>query len=264
MGKPISARPSIFELGLGFVTNFFDTLGIGSFAPTTAVLKARRMVSDDVIPGTLNVGHALPTIAQAIIYITVIKVDVLTLVLLIAAAALGAWFGAGIVCSWSLRTVQRGVAIALCVTALFMVLRMLALLPPGGDALALSGALLVIGILGNAFLGALMTLGVGLYAPCMAMVSLLGMNPTTAFPIMMGSCAVLMPVASLKFIRSGKFDRRVALGLAIGGVPGVLIAAFWVKSLPLDAVRWLVVAVVLYTAVILWRASSASEPPGPV
>ena len=98
-----------------------------------------------------------------------------------------------------------------------------------------------IAIAGNFLLGALMTLGIGLYAPCMILVSLLGMNPTAAFPIMMGSCAFLMPVGSLRFIRERGYSLRNALGLAIGGLPGVLVAAYIVKSLNLDIVRWLVI-----------------------
>jgi uncharacterized membrane protein YfcA len=121
----------------------------------------------------------------------------------------------------------------------------------------LSGGRLAVAIAANGVFGALMTLGVGLYAPCMGTVALLGMNPVAAFPIMMGSCAFLMPVASVRFIRAGAFDRRAALGLTIGGVPGVVLAAWLVRSLPLDAVRWLVVVVVLYTAVTMWRSSLA-------
>jgi len=250
-------RPTPFQLALGFVTNFFDTLGIGSFAPTTAAFRARRLVADELIPGTLNVGHTPPTVIQAVIFVTAIRVDVVTLVLLIGASVLGAWIGAGIVSAWQRRKIQRGMAIALLVAATFTVLRMTGVFPAGGDALGLRGALLIGGVLGNFVLGALMTLGIGLYAPCMAMVSLFGMNPRTAFPIMMGSCAFLMPVASARFLRTGRYDRSSALGLAIGGVPAVLLAAFVVKSLPLDAVRVLVVVVIAYTAARLWLDSRA-------
>jgi uncharacterized membrane protein YfcA len=249
------ARPSALLLALGFVTNFFDTLGIGSFAPTTAAFKARRLVVDELIPGTLNVGHTAPTVVQAVIFVTTIAVDVLTLVLLIGASVVGAWIGAGIVSGWERRRIQRGVAIALAVTGSFIVLRMVGAFPPGGDAIALRGPLLIAGVVGNLVLGALMTLGIGLYAPCMAMISVFGMNPITAFPIMMGSCACLMPVASARFLQTKRYDKPAALGLAIGGVPGVLLAAFVVKSLPLDAVRVLVVLVIAYTAVRMWRDS---------
>lgn len=247
------------RLLLGFITNFFDTLGIGSFATTTAAFRARRMVSDELIPGTLNVGHTPPTIVQAIIYITVIAVDRATLALLIGASVMGAWLGAGIVSRWEKRRIQRGMALALVATALLIVFRMTGIFPGGGNALGLRGAPLIAGVAGNVLLGALMTLGIGLYAPCMAMVSLLGMNPTTAFPIMMGSCAFLMPVASLRFLQARRYDRAAAIGLAVGGIPGVLLAAFLVKSLPLDAVRVLVVIVISLTAATLWR-DSQREP----
>lgn len=259
--------PGPARLVVGFVTNFLDTLGIGSYATTTAAFKTWGLAADELIPGTLNIGHAVPTVVEAAIFITAIKVDVRTLLFLIGASVLGAWIGAGIVSGWDRRRVQRGMAIALAVTATIMVLRMTGLFPGGGDALALAGPFLLVGIAGNFVLGALMTLGIGLYAPCMAMVSLLGMSPITAFPIMMGSCACLMPVAGIRFWKAGRFDRRAALGLTLGGVPAILIATYLVKSLPLDAVRVLVVLVIGYTAIRMWRDSRrapglAPEPSG--
>jgi uncharacterized membrane protein YfcA len=256
--------PSLLQTFVGFFTNFLDTLGIGSFATTTTIFKLTKMVDDRLVPGTLNTGHALPTIAQALIYIAIVTVDITTLVLLIAAAVAGAWLGAGIVSGFSRRAVQIGMGTALFIAAGFMLASQLKLMPGGGTALALTGAKLGIGLAINFVLGALMTLGIGLYAPCMIMISMLGMDPTAAFPIMMGSCAFLMPVGGLQFVRKGGYDLRAAVGLAIGGVPGVLIAAYIVRSLSLDAVRWLVVIVVLYTAAMLLRsaASSASQRAG--
>jgi uncharacterized membrane protein YfcA len=252
--------PSPLQAFVGFFTNFFDTLGIGSFATTTTIFKLTKMVDDRLVPGTLNTGHALPTIAQALIYIAIVTVDCKTLVLLIAAAVAGAWLGAGIVSGFSRRAVQIGMGTALFIAAGFMLASQLQLLPGGGTALALDGVKLGVGLAINFMLGALMTLGIGLYAPCMIMISLLGMDPTAAFPIMMGSCAFLMPIGGLQFVRKGGYDLRAAVGLAIGGIPGVLIAAFIVKSLPLYAVRWLVVVVVVYTASMLLRSAMAAAP----
>ncbi|MGQ0537924.1 MAG: permease [Gemmatimonadaceae bacterium] len=262
------ARPTFLESAIGFVTNFFDTLGIGSFAPTTSIYKLRRIVPDEIIPGTLNVGHTLPTVAQAFIFIVLVQVDFLTLVVLIAAAVLGAYGGAGIVCRWPRRNIQIGMGLALLVAATLFTMTNLKLFPVGGEALSLSGTKLAIGFIGNFALGAFMTLGIGLYAPCMILVSLLGMNPTAAFPIMMGSCAFLMPIGSMRFIREARYSLRPALGLALGGIPAVLIAAFIVKSLPVTWVRWLVVIVVLYAASMMLRsalgkgAAPAPEPAG--
>ena len=246
-----SVTPDAPGLLTGFITNFFDTLGIGSFATTTAAYRHWRMVRDEHIPGTLNVGHCLPAITQAFIYTRIVPIDSLTLILMIVAAVLGAWLGAGVVAQWPRSRIQLGMGLALLGAAGLMLAAQLQLVPAGGELLRLTGTRLVIGIVANFVLGALMTIGIGLYGPCMILVSLLGMNPTAAFPIMMGSCAFLMPIASARFIRERAFDARAALGLVVGGLPAVLIAAFIVKTMPLSAVRWLVVIVVTYTAVTL-------------
>jgi uncharacterized membrane protein YfcA len=248
---------------VGTITNFFDTLGIGSFATTTAFYKVvpelRRIVPDRLIPGTLNVGHTLPAILQAFIFIAIIAVDVRTLVAIIAAAVAGAWLGAGQVATWNKQTVRLVMGLALLVAAALMTAAQLGIVPAGGDALGLTGARLAVAVAASLLLGALMTMGIGYYGPCIILVSLLGMNPRTAFPIMMGACAFLMPVASLRFIRAQAYEPRAALGLALGGIPAVLVAALIVKSLPLGAVRWLVVVVVLYAATLLLTAAAADR-----
>jgi uncharacterized membrane protein YfcA len=248
-------------VSIGFVTNFFDTLGIGSFATTTSLFKLLRFVPDERIPGTLNVGHALPTVVEAAIFIGIIAVEPLTLISLILAAVVGAWLGAGFVARLPRRYVQIGMGTALLAAAVLFILSNLKGSQFGlsGEALGLAGARLGIAIFVSFCLGALMTIGIGFYAPCMIMVSLLGMNPVAAFPIMMASCAFLMPVASLRFIRFGAFSMRAALGLTLGGIPGVLIAAFIVKQLSLPLLRWLVVIVVLYAAIVMLRSAVQSS-----
>lgn len=258
-GRSGFAWPKPIELGIGFVTDFLDTLGIGSFAVTTSFYKFFKLVPDEKIPGTLNVGHTLPTILEALIYIGIIGVDPETLVLLIAASVVGAWLGAGLVARLPRRAVQIGMGGALVVAAALFVMANLKGNTFGlsGSAVGLTGAKLWTGVAVNFCLGALMTIGIGLYAPAMIMVSLLGMNPKAAFPIMMGSCAFLMPFASARFIRYDAYSLRAALGLTIGGLPGVAIAAYIVKSLPLEWVRWLVVVVVLYAAVAMLRSAAS-------
>jgi uncharacterized membrane protein YfcA len=250
-----TSAPTAGSMATGFVANFFDTLGIGSFATTTAIFRHWRMVRDERIPGTLNVGHTLPTIAQAFIFTTLVPVEARTLIAMIAAAVLGAWLGAGLVARLPRRRVQLGMGLALIGAAALTASQALGVIPGGGTALALGGMRFAIGLACNFALGALMTIGIGLYGPCLILVALLGMDPKAAFPIMMGSCAFLMPVASARFVRARAVDLRVALGLLIGGVPAVLVAAYLVKSLPLGAVRWLVVVVVIYTAVTLLLAT---------
>jgi uncharacterized membrane protein YfcA len=253
------ARPTVLQTGLGFVTAFFDTLGIGSFATTTTVFKLKNMVPVKLIPGTLNIGHTLPTIAQAFIYTSIVPVDPKTLVLMIAAACAGSWLGVEFVVHWPRRRIQIGMGLALLGAAVLMLMTQLDLFPGGGATMGLSGARLWVGLAGNFALGVLMMLGIGLYAPCMILVSLLGMNPTAAFPIMMGSCAFLMPTSSVRFVKAGSYHVQAALGLALGAVPAVLVAALLVKSLPLSYVRWLVVVVVVYTSINMLITADKEE-----
>jgi uncharacterized membrane protein YfcA len=249
--------PTPIELLIGFVTDFFDTLGIGSFAPTTAIYKLRRLVPDELIPGTLNVGHTPAAIAESLIFVTAILVDPVLLITMVGVAAAGAWLGAGIVARLPRRAIQVIMGIALLIAGAAFAAKNLGILPPGGTAMALSGWQFGLAVGINFILGALMSAGIGLYAPCMITLALLGMHPLAAFPIMMGACALLQPVASLRFFQTGKFAWGAALGLAFAGVFGVLIAAYIVKSLPLLWLRWLVVVVITYTAFAMLRSAAS-------
>jgi uncharacterized membrane protein YfcA len=251
--------PTPIELAIGFVTDFFDTLGIGSFAPTTAIYKLRRIVPDELIPGTLNVGHTPSAVAEALIFVTAILVDPLLLATVVGSAAAGAWLGAGIVARLPRRAIQITMGVALALAGIVFTAINLGALPGGGTAMSLGGWKFALAVGINFILGALMSAGIGLYAPCMITLALLGMHPLAAFPIMMGACALLQPVASLRFFQSGKFAWGPSLGLAFGGVIGVLVAAYIVKSLPLIALRWLVIVVIAYAAFAMLRSAAHRE-----
>ena len=257
--KRCELAPKPEAIGLGAVTNFFDTLGIGSFAPTTAYMKLRAMAPDSYFPAILNAGHALPTIVQALVFITLVQVDPVLLLSCIAASVAGAIVGAPIVQRSPIRLVQGVVGLALLIAAILFAMSNLGLMPVGGEALTLPPVLFAVAVAGHFIMGVLMMFGIGLYAPSLILLSILGLNPTAAFPIMMGSCAFLMPISSFQFVRSERIDLRIVLGLALGGIPAVLIAAFIVKSLDLDVIRWLVVVVVLYAAALLLRAALAPD-----
>jgi uncharacterized membrane protein YfcA len=249
-----NVTPTPSGLAIGFVTNFLDTLGIGSYATTTAAWRALKTIPDEKIPGTLNVGHTIAVIIQTYIFTKIVPVESTTLIPMIIAAMAGSWLGAGVVSGLSRRKIQLGMGGALLGAAILLFTSLMGITPSGGEALGVTGVKLAMALGGNFVLGALMTLGIGLYAPCMILVSLLGMNVQAAFPIMMGSCAFLMPVASGRFLRTGGFDMKAALGLAVGSVPAVLIAAFIVKTLPLTTLRWVVLVVIVYTAATLLRS----------
>ena len=256
--------PHAVDVVIGFATNFFDTLGIGSFATTTAAFRLLNRVPDELIPGTMLIGHSLPVIAQALIFITVVEVNPAQMAILIACCVAGGWVGAGMVASFSRRAVQVAMAIALSAAAVLMVTGMIGLTPAGGAATTFPPQAFAIAVIVSIVLGALLTIGIGNYAPSLIVFSLLGMDPRAAFPIMMGSGAFVATIAGVRFVSRGRFDPRAALGLAIGGIPGVLVAAWVVRSLPLDTLRWLVVIVVIYSAVSLLRTAfspGATEAP---
>ena len=236
-----------------------DTRGIANFAPTTAAYRFLRVVPDAWIPGTMNVRHTLPVVAMAFVFIGVVEVESTTLCVMIASAILGSWLGAGVVTRLPRRAIQIGMGIALLAAEVLFTMAHFDAFPVGGDALALDAAELTIAALCVAAFGALQTIGIGLYAPCMILVALLGMNPKAAFPIMMGACAFLMPVASARFIRREKYHHRAALGLTVGGLPAVFLAAYVVKSLPLTGVRWLVIVISAYAGIMMLLARSSDD-----
>ena len=248
-------RPTLGMSVISFIANFFDTLGIGSYATTTSMVRQWKLIPDERIPGTLNVGYVIPTVIQAYIYTKLVPVDSTTLILMIVAAVLGAWLGAGVVSQWNRRKVQIGMGLALLGFAIIMIIRQTGEAPTGGAVLSLTGGKLAIGVAGNFVLGALMTLGIGLYAPCLILVGILGMTETTAFPIMMGSCAFLMPFANVRFMRSNAYHAPSIMSMLLAGIPAVLIAAFLVTNLPLTVLKWLVVVVVIYTGTNMLRTA---------
>ncbi|MGF1832699.1 sulfite exporter TauE/SafE family protein [Photobacterium sanguinicancri] len=239
---------------IGGFANFCDTLGVGSFAIKTAGYKQFKLVDDKLLPGTLNCQAVLATVAQSLIFLTAVQVDSITLVSLVVAACLGATIGARIVSNWDRQVIRLVMGCALMVVATLMLAGQLKLFPLGGLELGLSGWKLAIAIAGNFLFGALMTVGIGLYAPCMTMIYLLGMHPLAAFPIMMCSCAFLTFFSAGSFLRMGRVNSRAAVAVAISGPIAVIIAAYLVKSLDLHLLAWLVIGVVLYTSVTMFRS----------
>ncbi len=247
-------RPLLREYPVGFVVAFFDTLGIGSFAPTTAILKLQGKLADELIPGTLNIGLNTAALLEMIIMVTAIVIDPVLLMATVLSAALGAWIGAGVVNRLPRPAIQLAMGVALLIAGCVFTATNLHLLPGGGVAFTLTGWRFAVAVGVNFVLGALMSIGIGLYAPCMIVVTLLGLHPLASFPIMMGACGLVQPAAGLQFFRSGRFGFGTSIALTLGSIPAVLLAAFVVKRLPLSALRWLVVVVVIYASWTMLRS----------
>jgi uncharacterized membrane protein YfcA len=241
---------------ISFIANFFDTLGVGSYATTTSMVRAAKLIPDEKIPGSLNVGYVLSTVLQAFLFIGVVPVGVKTLISMIASAVLGAHFGAGVVSSWPRRKIQIGMGACLLLAAVIMLIRLKFFTYPA-DALAieLTGVKWMIGLVAIFVLGALMTLGIGLYAPCLILISFLGMNEKAAFPIMMGACAFLMPVAVAKFVKARAYYPPAIVPMIIAGIPAVYLAFKKFSDLDMYWVKVIVICVVTFAGIsMLWTA----------
>jgi len=255
------AGPGFAAIVLGVITNFFDTLGVGSFAPTMAWLKFRRLVPDRLIPRTMLAGHTLPAVVQAIIFLVLlgVLVDPVLLIGCVLATLAGGLLGVSVVIRTKVWVVQLVVGLALILAACMYALTNLHLMPGGGTATSLPLTLMLIAIAANFVFGLLLNFGIGNYAPTLIMLSLMGMDPRLCFPIMAAGAALTASGASMRYIAIGEIDLRIAIGIAVGGVPATLVAAFIVKSMSLETLRWLVVGVVLYAAVVMLRAAATGR-----
>jgi uncharacterized membrane protein YfcA len=256
----LRGRPQIADAAIGALTTFLDTLGIGSFAPTTALLKFRGKVADELIPGTLNVGLNPAAFIETFLLISVVEVQPALLASMVASSAVGAWLGAGVVSRMPRRAIQLFMGVALLLAASFFAMSNLGAFPAGGTALGLEGWKFPFAVVVSLVLGALMCVGIGNYAPLMILLSLLGMAPIAAYPIMMASDGMLQPVASLGFFRSGRFSHVASLGLTAGsfiGVPAAFSILNYVLKRPdgVRVIRWLVTGVVVYAAVSMLRSA---------
>ena len=251
------AKPSAEGMALGAITNFFDTLGIGSFAPTMAWFKFRKLVPDRLIPSTMLVGHSLPSIQQAFIFLILLGllVDPVLIVGCAFSLMLGGLVGAPLVARTRVWMIQLIVAVALLIAGTLYTMSNLEIMPPGGTANSLPVNLTIIAIAVNFVLGILLNFGIGHYAPSLVMLSLMGLDPRLAFPVMATGAALTLAGAGTRHVLTGHLDLRVAMGIVIGGIPAVFVAAFIVKEMPLEALRWLVAAVVLYAAGVMLHAA---------
>jgi len=252
----LTGRPTWSDVLIGGVTDFLDTLGIGSFAPTTALFKFRGRPADELIPGTLNVGHNVAAFMETWLFITAVSVDPTLLGCMIGSATLGAWLGAGVVSRLPRRSIQIWMGFALLVAAAGFVMKNLGWLPPGGDAYALSGWRFAVAVGANFVFGALMCIGIGNYAPTIILLGLLGMHPAA-------SDGLVQPVASLGFFKSGRFSHGTSIGLFMGGIVGVLVAFYIVRTLRVELLRWLIIIVVTYAAVSMLRSAYATRVSAP-
>ncbi len=252
----VTLRETVLHYIIGVFVNFFDALGIGSFATTTTAYGLFRLVEDRKIPGTLNAGVAIPVIFEALLFTSSVKVEFSTLIPVVISGVVGAALGNKLVAKVKEKTVTMVMAIGLLISALLMLGSKFGILPAGGDAIGLTGIKLMIACVGNFILGVALNFSIGNFTPCMCMVYMLGMSPLVSFPIMMCTGAISTPTTGLMSLKEGLIDRHAVMGLTVGGMFGVAIAVYVVKSMSISTLQWIVIAVVLYTSATMFRRAT--------
>lgn len=257
--EKINLRERFFTgFWIGYIADLLDTLGIGTFATTTTLFKVTKLVEDDrKIPATMTTAHIIPVLVEALLFITIVKVDFLTLITMGTAAYSGAYIGARFTQHWNTKMVQRILGMLLIIAAGFMIFRMLT--NPGADLTdqvrGLVGGKLLLGILFDFIIGMLMSMGLGNYAPELIFFSLMGISPAVALPVMMLNAAMIMTAGSKQFIESGRVSWKGVAGMMTGGVCGVLTAAMFLTKLDINKLKILVVCIAIYTGCMLIRSS---------
>lgn len=242
-GNPIALAISSFFIFL------LSTFGISDFAIGAAIYPKAKWVSDKKLPGTLNTECVIPVAVMALAYITSVEVDLATLLLPIIAQVIGAYISPRFVVKLPIKTIKKFVATGLFIAAALILAGKVGLYPSGGDATGLTGIKLIALTVLSFVYGAVNNIGIGSYALTTATVYALGLSPLVAFPIMMGACTFSVPVGSMQFIKLDSYSRKITLFTATFGALGVLVAAFVVKSLDVSMLQWIVVVVILFSAI---------------
>lgn len=238
-----------------FVLMLLSTLGISDFAISMAVYPKTKWVTAKKMPGTLNVQVAIPAAVMALAFINSIKIDVLTLVVPIVCQMTGSYLSPRYVVKLPANTIKRVMAVGLFISAGFILAGKFGIMPTGGDATGLRGVKLVILGACTFIWGALNNIGIGSYSTTMATVYALGLSPVAAFPIMMGSSGFSVPIGSMQFVKLKAYNRKISLFTSTIGSLAVLVGVFFIKSLDLSTVQWVVVAVIIYSAISMMRDS---------
>lgn len=244
---------------VSFFMFFLSTFGISDFAIGSSLYPKAKWVSDKKLPGTLNTECVIPVAVMALAYISSIEVGLLTLVTAIVCQVVGAYVSPRYVTKLPANQIKRFVAAGLFIAAGLILAGKFGIYPSGGELSSLEGGSLILFALLCMLFGAFNNIGIGSYALTMATVYAMGLNPSIAFPIMMGACTFSVPIGSMQFIKLDSYSRKITLFTSTFGVLGVLVAAFVVKSLDVSALLWVVVVVVLYSAITMLKSSFNKE-----
>jgi uncharacterized membrane protein YfcA len=211
---------------IGFISNLLDTVGIGSFAVIVAMRKMLGVMPDDVkLIGSMNIQAVITALAQMLIFLHYIKLDLTTMLVSIAMITLGGFLSGLIAVRINKAIVHNVMLIAFIVTGILLFLIQLDVLQFTSTSDAITGIRLGIFAIFMLIAGMLPAFGVGYYSLVKTSIFLFGVNPIIAFPIMAAASSYQMPVTAITFMSKNKFYTKSSILLAIFGLIGVFIAA---------------------------------------
>ena len=238
----------------GFIANVGDTFGIGSFASIIALRRIFRIMPDDAsLIGTLNLQAMVTALAQALIFLQFVEVDILTLMVSCVMITLGGMLSGFVAVNVSRDFIRKVMLAAFILTGIILLLSQLGVFPINGTSHGLTGYRLAI-FAGFMFIsGLLPAFGVGYYSLVQVFIFIVGASPIIAFPIMATASAFQMPATAVPFILKRKFYFKSALILMIAGTVGVFVAAPLITNVNAYYLKWILFVVILYNVIILLK-----------
>lgn len=256
-GEVKHKQPLSMTLKLGFsgvVAFLADTVGVGSFAVNIAICRTLKLVEDAQLPALINGAQVIPGAIEAVFFLTAIKVDALTLCVLVLGAALGGFLGGFFASKVKPTVIRLFMIFAFSGMVILLLTNIFQWIPIGGHLMALSGWKLGVGFIGLVVAGFLSCMGIGLFAVVQAILFLLGMSPIVAFPIMTAAGAIQQPIATATFVFNKQVPLKKAFTIALFGIIGVAIGFLVVSHMSTKQLHWLLVIVILYNIITLSRS----------
>jgi uncharacterized membrane protein YfcA len=249
------------KLGFSGILAFIaDTFGVGSFAVNVALSKFFGTFEDEELPGAVNGAQVLPGAIESLFFMQLVDVDLKTLLILVAGTCLGGVVGGHIVTRMNKQTIRALMVVCFIVLIFLLLGYQLKLMPLGGEAMSLNGIKLVLGFLAMVLCGALTCAGVGLFVMVQSVLFLLNVSPEVAFPIMTTAGAMQQPLTTMVFLKQGRIPLKKTWVLSIAGCVGVMMALPVFNALSTDALRGLLMVVLIYNVISMGRTYLRARP----
>ena len=241
---------------IGLIANFFDTLGIGSFALIIAMRGMLKVMPDDIrLIGTMNIHAVFIAVVQTLIFLNVFQVDTTNLIISIVMISLGSILSGIIAIRIKHTLVHKIMLAAFIVTGILLLFSQLNILPISSNSTVITGYMLIPFAIFMFIAGMLPGFGIGYYSLIKSSIFLFGVSPIVAFPLMAAASAFQQPITSAIFISNKKFYFKSALLLGISGSVGVLLAAPLISKIDPRTLKWWLLFVVVYNIITFARSS---------